>query len=86
MVPVFEEGVIRAICAYDPQVGRLECEKDQFYNDMASEWDLQNPGEVVGKGTSTDMLADGLMVLKVCMEHMEFAKEMLREDYSSFVI
>ena len=30
-----------------PQVGRSECEKDQFYNDMASEWDLQNPGEVV---------------------------------------
>ena len=30
-----------------PKVGRSECEKDQFYNDMASEWDLQNPGEVV---------------------------------------
>ena len=47
MVLVFEEEVIIVICAYAPQVGRSECEKDQFYNDMASEWDLQNPREVV---------------------------------------
>ena len=46
-VLVFEEEVITVICAYAPQVGRSECKKDQFYNDMASEWDLQNPGEVV---------------------------------------
>ena len=47
MVLDFEEEVIRVICAYAPQVGRSECEKDQFYNDIASEWDLQNPSEVV---------------------------------------
>ena len=47
MVQVFEKEVINVICAYAPQVGRPECEKDQFYNDIASEWDLQNPGEVV---------------------------------------
>ena len=35
------------ICAYAPQVGRSKCEKDQFYNGMASEWDLQNPSKVV---------------------------------------
>ena len=46
MAMVFEEEVIRVICAYAPQVGRSECKKDHFYNDMASEWDLQNPGEV----------------------------------------
>ena len=28
-------------------MGKSECEKDQFYDDMASEWDLQNPGKVV---------------------------------------
>ena len=39
---VFEEEGIRVICACAPQVGRSECEKDQFYNDMASEWDLHN--------------------------------------------
>ena len=32
---------------YAPKVERSECEKDQFYNGMAGEWDLQNPGEVV---------------------------------------
>ena len=42
-----EEEVIRVICAYAPQVGRSECKKDQFYNDMAGDWDLQNPSEVV---------------------------------------
>ena len=47
MVLVFEEEVIRVICVYAPQVGRSECEKDQFYNDMASGWYLQNPGGVV---------------------------------------
>ena len=44
---VFEEEVIRVICAYAPQVGRSECKKDHFYNGMASEWDLQNPGKVI---------------------------------------
>ena len=82
---VFEEEVIRVICAYTPQVGRSECEKDQFYNNMASEWDLQNPGEVVlGLG---DFRGDGFMVLRVCMVDIELEKEMLREkDYSSFVM
>ena len=46
-VLVFEEEVIRVICAYAPQIGRSECKKNDFYNDMASEWDLQNPGEVI---------------------------------------
>ena len=43
MVLVFEGEVIRVICAYAPQVERSEWEKDQFYNDMASEWDMQDP-------------------------------------------
>ena len=47
IVLAFEEEVTRVICAYDSQVGRSECEKDQFHNDNASEWDLQNPSEVV---------------------------------------
>ena len=46
-VLVFEKEVIRVTSAYAPQVGRSECEKDQFHDDMASEWDLQNPSEVV---------------------------------------
>ena len=47
MVLAFQEEVIGVICAYAPQVGRSECKKDQFYNDMTSEWDLQNPSEMV---------------------------------------
>ena len=37
IVLAFEEEVIRVICAYAPQIGRSECDKDQFYSDMASE-------------------------------------------------
>ena len=47
MVLACEEEVIRVLCAYVLQVGRSKYEKDQFYNDMASERDLQNPSEVV---------------------------------------
>ena len=38
---------LEVICAYATKVGRSECKKDPFYNDMASEWNLQNPGKVV---------------------------------------
>ena len=47
MVLVFEEQIMRVMCAYGPQLGRSDCEKDQFYNDMAGEWDLKNSGEMV---------------------------------------
>ena len=47
MLLVFEDEVIKVICAYAPHVGRSECKKDHFYNNMASEWDFQNPGEVI---------------------------------------
>ena len=87
-VPAFEEEVIRVICAYGPQVGKSDCEKDQIYNDMANEWDLQNPSEVVlGMGDFSGHVEDGLMVLRVCMMGMQLAKEVLREDtFSSFVM
>ena len=44
---VYEKEVIRAICAYAPQVRRSELKKYQFYNDMASEWDSKSPGKLV---------------------------------------
>ena len=46
MVLPFEEEVSRVICAFAPQVGKSECEKDQFYNDMTNEWHFQSAGEV----------------------------------------
>ena len=87
MVLAFEKEVVGVICAYALQVGRSECEKDQFYNDMAIEWDLQNLMKwFLAWGTLRDMLGDGLMILWVCMVGMEWAKEMLREKYSIFVM
>ena len=87
MMLVFEQEVIRVICAYAPQVGRSESEKDQFCNDMAS-WIRKTLVKwLLVWMTSVDMLAGGLMVLRVCMMSMESAKEILREeDYSSFVM
>ena len=38
---------------------------------MATEWDLQNLKWFLVWGTSTDMLGNGLMVLRVCMVGME---------------
>ena len=47
IVLVFEEEVVRVICGYGPQSGRTSAEKERFYDEMASEWDLQNMGELV---------------------------------------
>ena len=42
---------------------------------------------IFGLGTSTDMLGDGLMVLRVSMVNMELAKEILREeDFLNFAM
>ena len=46
MALVFKKKIIRVMCAYGPMVGRSDSEKDQ-YNEMASEWDLQNPDEMI---------------------------------------
>ena len=37
MVLAFEEEITKVICAYGPQMGRSDREKDQFYNEMATE-------------------------------------------------
>ena len=47
IVMVFEEEVLRVICGYGPQSGRTNAEKDQFYDALASEWELHNEGELV---------------------------------------
>ena len=47
IVMVFEEEVLRVICGYGPQSGRTNAEKKQFYNALASEWELHNEGELV---------------------------------------
>ena len=47
IVMAFEEEVVRVICGYAPQRGRIDVEKEQFYDDMASEWDLRSKDELV---------------------------------------
>ena len=47
VVLAFEEQVIRVISAYGPQAGRPLQEKHKFYDELAGEYELQNPSEVV---------------------------------------
>ena len=77
MVLAFEEK-------YTLQVGRSEYEKDQFYNGMASEWDLHNPSEVVlSMGDFNGNVGRRIGGFE-CMVGMELAKEMLRRRLLKF--
>ena len=47
VVLAFGKQVIRVISAYGPQAGRPLEEKHRFYDELAGEYELQNPSEVV---------------------------------------
>ena len=47
VVLLFEKQVIRVISAYGPQAGRPLDEKHRFYDELAVEYEPQNPSEVV---------------------------------------
>ena len=47
VVMALEEEGVRVICVYGPQSGRTDAEKERFYDDLRSEWDLHNMGELV---------------------------------------
>ena len=47
VVLAFEEEVVRIICVYGPQTGRTSVEKEHFYDELSSEWDLHSVGELV---------------------------------------
>ena len=47
VVMALEEEVVRIICVYGRQSGRTGAEKEHFYDDLRSEWDLHNMGELV---------------------------------------
>ena len=38
---------MRVICAYAPQSGKPDSEKESFYEDMAREWSMANADEMV---------------------------------------
>ena len=44
---VFEKEVVRVICAYAPQSGKPDAEKERFYEEMAREWSVANENELV---------------------------------------
>ena len=81
MVLIFEEEVIRVICAYTPQVEYQSVGKIN----VVITWQVSGICKTLMKcfmvwGTSTIMFGDGLMVLRVCMVGIDLAKEMLREE------
>ena len=47
VVMALEEEVVRIICVYGLQSGRTGAEKERFYDDLRSEWDLHSMGELV---------------------------------------
>ena len=47
VVMVLEVEVLKIICVYGPQSGRTAAEKEHFYDDLRSEWDLHSVGELV---------------------------------------
>ena len=85
---VLEEEVIRVICAYTPQVGKSECKKGQFCKDLASEWDLQSPGEVVlSLGDFNKHIGRRIDGFEGVHGGYGIGKKMLRkENYSSLVM
>ena len=44
---VFGEEVVRVICAYAPQSGRTDIEKERFYEELTHEWSMANANEMV---------------------------------------
>ena len=47
IVMMLKEEVLRIICVYGPQRGRTAADKEHFYDEMRSEWDLHKVGELV---------------------------------------
>ena len=70
---------MRVICAYEPQTGRPDCEEDLF----CSKYCISRIYKTLAKWflvwvTLTNMLGNGLIVLRVCGVDMDLAKELFR--------
>ena len=69
VVMVLEEEVLRIICVYGPQSGKTAAEKEHFYDDLRSEWDLHSTGSGhVGKQIEGYEDVEGKMLLEFCDE------------------
>ena len=60
-VMALEEEVVRIICEYGLQSGTMGAEKERFYDDFRSEWDLHNEDEpVLGMGDFNGHVGKGI--------------------------
>ena len=46
VIVVFEEDVLRLICAYARQNGRRYEEKQSYYDELKGEWDIHSAGDL----------------------------------------
>ena len=68
-------------------MGRSQCKKDQFYDDIASEWGLRHPGEVVlHLGDFNRHVGRQIDGFKGVYGGYGIGKMLREEDYSSFVM
>ena len=67
-------------CTNGPQSGRTAAEKEHFYDDLRSEWNLHSVGELVlGMGDFNGHVGKQIEVRRMCMEEMELGREMWKE-------
>ena len=82
VVVVFEEEVIRVICAYALLVGKSDNKKEQLYCKVACGRDLQKPGEMILSLVHFNgHVGRRLMVFRVCNVDVELEKEKLRQEH-----
>ena len=75
MVMVFEEEVIRAICAYAPLVGRSESRKINFVTTWQVSWICKTLAKwFLVSETSTEILWDGLIIFEDVQSGYEIGK------------
>ena len=48
MCLIFGEAMIHMICVYAPQSGKLDIQKDKFYDELVCEWDMKGTKEWSG--------------------------------------
>ena len=52
-------------------------QKERFYDNLRSEWDLHSMGELLlGMGDFNGHIVNGLRVMRVCMAKIELGREM----------
>ena len=47
IVLMFGEEIVGAICAYGAQSEKIVVEKQQFYDELASKWNLRSNAELI---------------------------------------